>query len=48
MGIISDFAQQVEYAKKMIDEGKGSEYMPKSISENPITANRFYSLGSYR
>ncbi|CAO3615380.1 unnamed protein product [Cunninghamella blakesleeana] len=48
MSLISDFSQQVDYAKKMIDEGKGAEYLPKSISENPITAYRFYSLGAYR
>ncbi|KAI9307869.1 hypothetical protein BJ944DRAFT_196870 [Cunninghamella echinulata] len=48
MAMDPNFADQVNYAKKMIDEGNGSEWMPKSMSENPITANRFYSLGAYR
>jgi len=39
-----DMVQHRELAQKLYDEGKGTEWLPRNVSNVPITANRFLSL----
>ncbi|ORZ24517.1 hypothetical protein BCR42DRAFT_342853 [Absidia repens] len=39
--------EHLKLATRMREEGRGSEWMPRSISEIPVTADRFFSLYSH-
>ena len=43
---LPDYEKYIKEAKKMIDEGKGQDLMPRSANDTPCTAERFYSLGA--
>ncbi|KAI9270799.1 hypothetical protein BDA99DRAFT_478753 [Phascolomyces articulosus] len=46
MKYLEGYEKYLKDAKKMIDEGKGKDLMPRSANETPCTAERFYSLGA--
>ena len=43
---LPDYEKYINEAKKMIDEGKSQDFMPRSANDIPCTAERFYSLGA--
>lgn len=47
MSQCEEYDTHVKLAATMRDQGRGSDWMPRSISDVPITADRFYSLHAY-
>ncbi|ORZ08399.1 hypothetical protein BCR42DRAFT_382708 [Absidia repens] len=39
-----EYADHLQLASTMREQGRGAEWMPRSVSDVPVTADRFYSL----